>query len=182
MRQSRGDGGALDCQAVAELYERHSRGIYGYIRSIVGDAHEAEDITQQVFLKLITASTTSNRRPTHLSAWLLRVARNAALDSLRSKKRTLLRDPQRWTPAGVAPDEEVRRSLEEALALLSSGQRDVLLLREVLGLTPHEAAQLLGKSDGAVHMLHHRARRALCAQLVGCGSAPSTRSRRREAA
>ncbi len=167
---------------MAELYERYSRGIYGYIRSIVGDAHEAEDITQQVFLKLITTGATSSPAPTHFSAWLLRVARNAALDSLRRKKRTLLRDPQTWAPAGVAPDEEVRRSLEDALTVLSRGQRDVLLLRDVLGLTPHEAAELLGKSDGAVHMLHHRARRALCAQLAGCGSAPSTRGRQREAA
>jgi RNA polymerase sigma-70 factor (ECF subfamily) len=167
---------------VAELYARYSRGIYGYIRSIVGDAHEAEDITQQVFLKLMTAGTASNPAPTHFSAWLLRVARNAALDSLRRTSRTLVLDPQTWAPAGVAPDEETRRSLEEALALLSRGQRDVLLLRDLLGLTPHEAAELLGKSDGAVHMLHHRARRAVQAELTGCGSAPSTRGRRREAA
>jgi RNA polymerase sigma-70 factor (ECF subfamily) len=174
-----GDGGPLDCEAVAELYARHSRGICGYIRSIVRDPHEAEDITQQVFLKLITASDPA---PTYFSAWLLRVARNAALDSLRRTKRTLVIDPQTWAPAGVAPDEETRRSLEEALALLSRGQRDVLLLRDVVGLTPHEAAELLGKSDGAVHMLHHRARRAVKAQLVERGSGPSTRGRGREAA
>jgi RNA polymerase sigma-70 factor (ECF subfamily) len=171
----RGDGGALDCQAVGELYGRYSRGIYGYVRGIVGDAHEAEDITQQVFLKLLTVGAASSPAPTYFSAWLLRVARNAALDSLRRTRRTLVLDPQTWAPAVAAPDEDTRRALEEALALLSRGQRDVLVLRDVLGLTPHEAAELLGKSDGAVNMLHHRARRAVRAQLAGCGSGPSTR-------
>jgi RNA polymerase sigma-70 factor, ECF subfamily len=171
-----------DREALADVYARYSHGIYGYIRSIVSDRHEAEDLTQQVFLKLMTAAQGSNPVRADFSAWLLRVARNTALDSLRRTKRTLVRDPQEWAPAGVAPDEEARRSLEDALRTLSRGQRDVLLLRDVLGLTPHEAAERLGKSDGAVHMLHHRARRAVCERLAGYGSGPSTRGHQREAA
>jgi RNA polymerase sigma-70 factor, ECF subfamily len=171
-----------DSQAVAELYARYSHGIYSYIRTIVTDRHEAEDVTQQVFVKLMTAARQSNRVHSDLSGWLLRVARNAALDSLRRKRRMLLLDPHEWTPAEVAPDQELRRSLEEAMGGLSQGQRDVLLLCDLLGLTPHEAAQRLGKSEGAVHMLHHRARRAVCARLASSGRAPSTRGRRPEAA
>jgi RNA polymerase sigma-70 factor (ECF subfamily) len=170
-----------DSQAVAELYARYSHGIYSYIRTIVTDRHEAEDVTQQVFLKLMTAARRSNPVHTDLSGWLLRVARNAALDSLRRKRRTLLLDPQEWAPADVAPDQELRRSLEEAVGELSQGQRDVLLLRDLLGLSPHEAAERLGKSEGAVHMLHHRARRSVCARLASSGRAPSTRGGRREA-
>ena len=171
-----------DHQAVAELYTRYSHGIYTYICSIVADRYEAEDVTQHVFLKLMTAAGQPNPIHTDFSGWLLRVARNAALDSLRRKRRTLLLDPQEWAPAGVAPDQELRRSLEEAVGGLSQGQRDVLLLRDLLGLSPHEAAQQLGKSEGAVQMLHHRARRAVCARLASSGRAPSTRSRRAEAA
>jgi RNA polymerase sigma-70 factor, ECF subfamily len=163
-----------DREALAGVYTRYSHGIYGYIRSIVLDPHEAEDLTQQVFIKLMTARQTSFSGA-DFSAWLLRVARNTAVDCLRRRQRTLLRDPHEWTPGGAAPDEEARRSLDDALSALSRGQRDVLVLREVLGLTPQEAARCLGKSDGAVHMLHHRARRTVRERLSGCGSGPSTR-------
>ena len=171
-----------DSQAMAELYARYSHGIYTYIRKIVTDRHEAEDLTQQVFLKLMTVAQQSNPVRADFAGWLLRVARNAALDSLRRKRRTLLLDPHEWVPAGVAPDQELRRSLEEAVEGLSQSQRDVLLLRDLLGLTPREAAEWLGKTDGAVHMLHHRARRSVCARLTSSGGAPSTRGRRAEAA
>jgi RNA polymerase sigma-70 factor, ECF subfamily len=165
-----------DRQAFAAVYKRYSPGIYGYVRSIVRDADEAEDLTQQVFLKLMTAPHLS-LPPGAFSPWLLRVARNTALDSLRRRRRMLLRDPHEWTPDTAAPDEEARRSLGDALSALSRGKRDVLVLRDVLGYTPGEAARCLGKSDGAVHMLHHRARRTVQERLSVCGSAPCTRRR-----
>jgi RNA polymerase sigma-70 factor (ECF subfamily) len=163
-----------DREALAGVYERYSPGIYGYIRSIVRDADEAEDLTQQVFIKLLAAPHLSFSAR-DFAPWLLRVARNTALDSLRRRQRMLLRDPHEWTPDGAAPDEETRRSLGEALSALSRGQRYVLVLRDVLGYTPGEAAKCLGKSDGAVHMLHHRARRTVRERLSGSGSAPCTR-------
>jgi RNA polymerase sigma-70 factor, ECF subfamily len=162
-----------DREALAGIYRRYAPGIYGYIRSIVLDPHEAEDLTQQVFIKLMTM-----RRPTFaghdFAPWLLRVARNTAIDSLRRRRRTQLRDPHRWMPGGVAPDQEARRSLEDALSELSRGQRDVLLLTDVIGLTPRETARCLGKSNGAVNMLHHRARRIVRDRLAGSGSGPCT--------
>jgi RNA polymerase sigma-70 factor (ECF subfamily) len=162
---------------VEAIYRRHSAGIYGYIRSIVLDPQEAEDLTHQVFIKLMTA------RPAvvgpDFAPWLLRVARNTAMDSLRRKRRTVLRDPHTWMRAGEAPDEDARRSLEAALRDLSRGQRDVLLLRDIVGLTPREVARRLGKTDGAVHMLHHRARRSITDKLTGWGCGPCTRKRAR---
>jgi RNA polymerase sigma-70 factor, ECF subfamily len=166
-RVTRGDQAAF-----AAIYTRYSPGICGYVRSIVQDPHEAEDLTQQVFIKLMTAHPTLTG--SDLAPWLLRVARNTAIDSLRRGWRTQLCDPHRWKPGGVAPDEETRRSLEDALADLSSGQRDVLVLRDMLGLTPREAARCLGKSDGAVNMLHHRARRIVRDTLTRCHSGPCT--------
>jgi RNA polymerase sigma-70 factor, ECF subfamily len=171
-RAAGGDPGAL-----AGIYRRYSPGIYGYIRSIVLDAHEAEDLTQQVFIKLMTAR--ADFAGPDFAPWLLRVARNTAIDSLRRSRRTQLQDPRTWKPGGVAPDEEARRSLEEAFAGLSRGQRDVLVLTDVVGLTPREAARCLGKSAGAVHMLHQRARRIVCDTLTRSGSGPCTRRRER---
>ena len=170
-----------DRQALANVYARYSHGIYGYIHSIVADRAEAEDITQQVFLKLMTACPRPDRRGGDFGAWLLRVARNAAIDSLRRSRRTLVLDPHEWAPARAAPDTEAGRDLEDALRALSRSQRDVVLLREVLGLSPREAAERLGKTDGAVHMLHHRGRKAMCERLAATGSRPCTRGRRREA-
>jgi RNA polymerase sigma-70 factor (ECF subfamily) len=169
-----------DREALAGIYRRYSPGIYGYIRSIVLDAYEAEDLTQQVFIRLMTM------RPPSFAAgdfapWLLRVARNTAIDSLRRRRRTQLRDPHRWTLDGVAPDQEARRSLEYALSGLSRGQRDVLVLTDVIGLTPREAARLLGKTDGAVNQLHHRARRIVRDRLTDCGSGPRTLNGKRTA-
>jgi RNA polymerase sigma-70 factor, ECF subfamily len=169
-----------DRDAVAAIYRRHSAGIYGYIRSIVLDPHEAEDLMQQVFIKLMTAQPAVVGPD--FAPWLLRVARNTAIDSLRRRRRTVLRDPHTWTPAGEAPDEEARRCLEDALRDLSRGQRDVLLLRDIVGLTPREAARRLGKSHGAVHMLHHRARRSVRDKLMAWGSGPCTRNGGRGAA
>ncbi len=170
---------AGDRAALAGIYRRYSPGIYGYIRSIVLDTHEAEDLTQQVFIKLMTAQ--ARLAGPELAPWLLRVARNSAIDSLRRSRRTQLRDPHEWKPGGVAPDEELRRCLEDALSELSRGQRDVLVLTDVVGLTPREAARCIGKSAGAVHMLHHRARRIVCDTLTRGGSAPCTRQRASEA-
>jgi RNA polymerase sigma-70 factor, ECF subfamily len=181
--RAEGDAARLaagDRQAVAEVYARYSHGIYGYISSIVSDRHEAEDLTQQVFLKLMTSAPQAD----HLdfSAWLLRVARNAAIDSLRRSSRTCVLDPHDWSPGALAPDHDARRALQDAFAALNRNQRDALLLRDLLGLSPHEAAERLGKSDGAVHMLHHRARRAVCERLKRSGAEPSTLGRNKRAA
>jgi RNA polymerase sigma-70 factor (ECF subfamily) len=169
-----------DREALAGIYRRYSPGIYGYIRSIVLDPHEAEDLTQQVFIKLMTIRRPALAGP-DFAPWLLRVARNTAIDSLRRRRRTQLRDPHKWMPGGVAPDEEARRSLEDALCELSPGQRDVVLLTDVFGLTPRETARCLGKSDDAVNMLHHRARRRMRDRLAGFGSGPCTLHEKRAA-
>jgi RNA polymerase sigma-70 factor (ECF subfamily) len=172
-------GTGTNREAVAAIYRRHSADVYGYIRSIVLDPHEAEDLMQQVFIKLMTAQPAVTGPD--FAPWLLRVARNTAIDSMRRRRRTVLRDPHTWSEGGEAPDDEARRSLDGALRELSRCQRDALLLTDILGLTPDEAACRLGKSAGAVHMLNHRARRIVRDKLIGWGSAPCTQSARPKA-
>jgi len=72
------------------------------------------------------------------------------------------------------PPLERRASLREALASLTAGQRDVLVLRHVVGFTPEEIATRLGRSLRSVHCLHHRGRAAACTALDELGSAPAT--------
>src|SRR4051794_15888127 len=75
-----------DSEAVRYLYVRYSDNVYGYVRSIVRDEKEAEDLTQQVFLKLMTVIVKYTDRGVPFSGWLLRLARNVALDHLRRRR------------------------------------------------------------------------------------------------
>jgi len=76
---------AGDADAIRVLYLRYKDNVYGYVLSFVRDQHEAEDITQQVFLKLMSVLDKYRPREVPFTSWLLRVARNVALDSLRRR-------------------------------------------------------------------------------------------------
>jgi RNA polymerase sigma-70 factor, ECF subfamily len=162
-----------DSEAVRFLYMQFADNVYGYVRSIVRDEHEAEDVTQHVFAKLITVISKYEQRTTPFASWILRLAHNAAIDHLRG---------QRSTPAAeiIGGDERVNddadrgRCLREALSMLPEEQRRVVVLRHVVGLTPPEIAAELGHSESSVHGLHHRGRRALKAELVRMEAGPVT--------
>ena len=73
-------------EAIRFLYVRYKDNIYGYVLSIVREQHEAEDCTQQVFMKLISAIQKYEPRTVPFTAWILRVARNIAIDHLRQRR------------------------------------------------------------------------------------------------
>jgi RNA polymerase sigma-70 factor (ECF subfamily) len=168
-RAKEGDTGALHY-----IYVRYADDIYGYVNSIVRDHHEAEDIAQNVFAKLMRIIGKYEERDVPFSAWILRVARNAALDHLRARR--------------LVPCEEIRvtdqgheqvgfdrsQSLRAALETLPEEQREVVVLRHIAGLTPGEIAELLRRSEGSIHGLHHRGRGALKAALTELEAAPVT--------
>ena len=77
-----------DRDAMQFLYLRYSNNIYGYVRSIVRDDHEAEDVTQNLFAKLTTTLVKYDDRGVPFIAWLLRLARNVAIDHLRANRLT----------------------------------------------------------------------------------------------
>ncbi|MFI5005494.1 MAG: RNA polymerase sigma factor [Solirubrobacterales bacterium] len=166
---------AGDREALGFLYARYADNIYGYVRSIVHNHHEAEDITQHVFTKLMRVIGKYEERDVPFFAWALRVARNVTMDYIRSER--------------LIPVEEIRKAdreesdpatggklkdLRDALDTLPSAQREVLILRHVAGLSPIEIAKLTGKSEGSIHGLHHRGRRTLAAELTSRGMAPTT--------
>src|SRR5829696_9411224 len=141
-RARRGDTDALDY-----LYRHYAPGVFAYVRRILRNDYDAQDITQQVFVKLATSLNKYDARRANFSAWLLRMAHNVAVDHLRKQRLTLMSDPVDATDDREQPDlDDDGRSLREAFRALSSAQRDVLLLREVVGLTPREVAKRLGKT------------------------------------
>jgi RNA polymerase sigma-70 factor, ECF subfamily len=166
-----------DMSALHFLYARFADDVWGYVRSIVRDDHEAEDITQNVFAKLMTAIQRYEQREVPFAAWILRVARNMALDNVRARRQIPCEEVR--TDDGLGDEQvgfERSQCLREALQRLPHEQREVLVLRHIAGLSPGEIAKRLGKSEGSIHGLHHRGRGALQAALRELEAAPVTAS------
>jgi RNA polymerase sigma-70 factor (ECF subfamily) len=165
-----------DHEGIRFIYATYSGDVFRFVRSIVGDEHDAEDVTQTVFLKLMRVISKYERGAVPFTAWLMRVARNAAIDHLRERRPVPCEEIHGQSSLD-AIDDNLQRLIElrEAVAGLQDEQREVVLLRHVHGLAPGEIASRIGKSEGAVHGLHHRGRRAVQAQLRERGMAPVTR-------
>jgi RNA polymerase sigma-70 factor, ECF subfamily len=163
-----------DMSALHFLYVRFADDVCAYVRSIVRDPHAAEDITQVVFAKLMKAIHRYERRDVPFAAWIIRVARNAALDHIRASRQIPLAEVRTSDEGSEQVGFERALSLREALARLPADQREVLVLRHVAGLSPGEIADRLGKTEASIHGLHHRGRGALRAALRELEAAPVT--------
>jgi RNA polymerase sigma-70 factor, ECF subfamily len=166
---------AGDMEAVRFLYLRYKNNVYGYVLSILRDEHEAEDVTQHVFLKLLSVIQRYEPRDVPFTAWILRVARNVAVDHLRQRRPIPCEEVFEPTRAADDSRHERRWGLEQALESLPEDQRGVVVLRHLVGLTPGEIATRMGRSEASIHGLHHRARRALKRELLEVECAPTTR-------
>ena len=165
---------AGEWDALSYLYSRYADDVCRFVQSIVRDRHEAEDITHDVFVKLIRAIQKYEEREVPFAAWIMRVARNAALDHVRSRRQIPVEEV--W----ISEDDRDRTSFEytqalkAALAELPESQREVLVLRHIGGLSPTEIAERLGKTEASIQGLHHRGRAALKRSLRELGVAPVT--------
>lgn len=163
---------AGDNEGLHFLYVRFAPDVQRFVNSLVHDHHEAEDITQNVFAKLMTRIGKYEQREVPFAAWILRVARNAALDHLRAK-RAIPTEEVRIADSGQAQISSERgRDLRHALEQLPDDQREVLVLRHIVGLSPVEIADTLDKTESSVHGLHHRGRLTLQSSLTQLGAAP----------
>jgi RNA polymerase sigma-70 factor (ECF subfamily) len=164
-----------DREALRQLYVRYADNVYSYVATIVRDHHEAEDVTQQVFAKLIDSLAHYEDRGAPFLSWLVRLARNAAIDQLRSRRAVPVAEPvARHAAAEDGSARERRDSLRQALETLPQDQREIIVLRHLGGLAPAEIATRMGRSESAINGLHHRGRRALRAELTRLGAAPVT--------
>jgi RNA polymerase sigma-70 factor (ECF subfamily) len=167
-----------DRDALAFLYARFADDVCGYACSIVHNQHDAEDVTQQVFAKLMRVIGKYEERDVPFFAWMLRVTRNVAVDHLRRtrKQREVPVEDIHESNGGIRRIAPASRTdeLADALATLPEAQREVLVLRHIAGLSPTEIAERTGRTDASVHGLHHRGRRALIEELTSRGAAPVT--------
>jgi RNA polymerase sigma-70 factor, ECF subfamily len=163
-------GRAGDRDALARLYHLHVDRIESYLVLSVGNRHDAEDLTSQTFSRMLERIDRYEDRAVPFSAWLFRIAKNAATDHFRSARRTLtLAEPPE--PRESAPSAEeaalerlADRRVAELARRLSHDQQRVIALRVLLGRSTAESAQALGKTKGAVKALQHRA----VASLASC--------------
>lgn len=120
----------------------------------------------------MTAIQRYQQREVPFAAWILRVARNAALDHVRARRQIPVEEVRIDDDGHEQVGFERSQCLREALGQLPEDQREVVVLRHVAGLTPVEIAQRLGKTEGSVNGLHHRGRGALQVALRDLDAAP----------
>ena len=163
-----------DRDALRYLYLCYAEDVRRYVQTIVRDPHEAEDVTQDVFAKLVIALTKYEPRGVAFSAWMLRVARNVALDHIRAAREVPCEEIRGGEVVNEEAGFERSQALRTALTQLPQDQRAVLMLRHLAGLNPREIAERLDRSEASIHGLHHRGRQALRVALTDLGSGPVT--------
>jgi RNA polymerase sigma-70 factor (ECF subfamily) len=166
----------------ATLYSRYFDRVYGYLRVILNDRHEAEDAAQQVFMQVLEALPRYERRGQPFRAWLFVSVRNLALYQLRKLRRSEAQDPAEidrsrenggsteadLSAIGWISDNDLLLFVER----LPAAQRQVLLLRFMLDLPSKEIATILDRSPEDVRMLQARALRFLNSRLSALGRGP----------
>ncbi len=168
-----------DQEALRYLYVRYADHVYGYVSSIVRDDFEAEDVTQHVFAKLMTKLAKYEPREVPFSAWIIRVARNVAVDHMRQRRAIPCAEVRELQPHDGEDESTRHRALDlrDALASLPDEQRQVVVMRHLVGLTPGEIASKLGRTEPSIHGLHHRGRAALRTALTQMECAPTINQR-----
>jgi RNA polymerase sigma-70 factor (ECF subfamily) len=168
-----------DRDALEELYLLHFDRIYSYLHMSVGNRHDAEDLTTQVFVRMLESIGKFRWRSAPFSAWLFRIAHNLAMDHFRANKRWQSEEevPEPDPGEGSAAEEEAlesigRQSMLQLIEKLSHEQQQVLTLKFVFNFSNVDAATILDKTDGAIKSLQHRALASLQRQLERSGSAP----------
>ena len=153
-----------DEAAFAQLYEAYFDKIYRYVAIRMGDKMEAEDITQQVFLKAIKAISSFKWKGVPFSAWLFRIAHNQVVDYLRKTKKRISVPLKESLVAdgGDDPHEIFDRKLDierlgAATKRLTLAQQEVISLRFAAEMSVTQVAGVMGRSEGAVKALQHSA-------------------------
>lgn len=152
-----------DKDAFAELYEAHFDRIYRYVAFKIGNRAEAEDMTQQVFLKAYQSIGSFKQKGVPFSAWLFRIAHNQMVDHFRKQSKrptvpleeSLVVSPD--DPLQVVENRFEMERLSLATRRLTSAQQEVISLRFAGELPIAEVARTMGKSEGAVKALQHSA-------------------------
>ncbi len=154
---------AHDAVAFGELYDRFVDKIFKYIYYKVGSRSDAEDLTAQVFTKAWEAIGNYRLTERPFSAWLYRIAHNLVVDHFRMQRdvvpidEMVLAEGRESDLDDLAQRRLTAEALSRAIARLTNDQRQVIILRFIEGYSTEETARIMGKGQGAVRTLQHRA-------------------------
>lgn len=180
-----------DVNAFEKLVTEYERAVYAIAQRMTGNAEDAADMTQETFIKAYN-SLSSFRGDSKFSVWLYRIANNVCLDFLRSRSRrptvslSTEDDDGEETQLDIADESQspelllesalTRDAVRRGLDSLPPDYKQILLLREIQGLSYEEIAAALGIESGTVKSRIFRARKRLCTFLIEDGNIPEFRS------
>jgi RNA polymerase sigma-70 factor (ECF subfamily) len=157
----------------AQLFDRHHLAVFRFLRRMTGDPSLAEDLTQEVFLRVVRSVDTYEERSRE-APWIFRIARNVLVDRHRARARSPQDAAMQDAVVASRPAPQVLTAvLGQALARLPEEDREAFLMREVGGLGYREIAEASGATPDAARMRIYRARVALRKALGPSRSAPS---------
>ena len=177
-----------DANAFEELVLKYEKTVYNLALRMVGDRDDASDMTQEAFIKAY-GSLSSFRGDSKFSVWIYRITTNVCLDFLRSKSRKQQvsltvsdddEDAQLDIPDPKAdPEQQLikkisMQSVEEGLKTLPDKQRQILVMRELGGMSYAEIGKALSIEEGTVKSRIFRARKRLCTFLLDSGNIPDS--------
>lgn len=160
-----------DRQASALLINRHSPRVLSIAQRMLGSREDAEDVTQDVFIKVFQTAANWVQKDAKFTTWLHRVTVNQCYDRLRKKRETILEEPpeqedESLGPAGQLLAQQRQKRLKAAIDELPERQRAALLLSHYEEMSNTETAEILDISVEAVESLLSRARRTLRTALA----------------
>ena len=178
---------AGETEAFEDLVRAHEKTVYNLALRMTGDAQDAEDMAQEAFLKAYR-SLGDFRGESKFSVWLYRIVSNVCLDFLRRRSRRPTvsltaedeeGEEQQWdvpderlSPERLLEQKLTREAVQAGLRELPEEQREILLLREIKGLSYEEIGEILSLEPGTVKSRIFRARKRLCAFLLREGNIP----------
>ena len=162
-----------DADAFGALYDHYVGMVHRYVHHRVGDRATAEDVTSETFVRALRRIDSLSFQGRDVGAWLVTIARNIVFDHVKSSRYRLevttadMRDADTWTdgPEDAVVQLLTNAELVECLRRLGPEQQECLALRFLQGLSVAETAQVMGKREGAIKALQHRAVRRLAGLL-----------------
>ena len=153
-----------DLEALASLYDTHINQVYRYCLARLGNVHDAEDVAEEIFLKMLNGLPSYEWRKVPFAAWLMRIARNEVVSFTRRNGRRAhdTELPEELVDRGNNdPAEQTERvmaleDLRNAVKLLPEAQREVIILRFASGLSVADTSRALGKNENNVKVLQHK--------------------------
>jgi RNA polymerase sigma-70 factor (TIGR02952 family) len=164
---------AGDAEAFGRLYDHYVTMVHRYVYYRVGDRATAEDVTSETFVRALRRIDSLSFQGRDVGAWLVTIARNIIRDHVKSSRYRLevstadMRDADQATdgPEDAVVQHLANRELLACVQQLGSEQQECIVLRFIHGLSVAETAEIMGKKDGAIKALQHRAVRRLAGLL-----------------